>query len=104
MLNIVRSQDILYPTCSTGSFLAVCLNNENVPLLEVQSQISSYTVINYLPEGYKGNYGIIPCLYIRSLQSTTCRIVQILHHFTVTVNNIEVTVNTCTCTDVFTVI
>ena len=30
--------------------------------------------------------------------------VQILHHFTVTVNNIKVTVNTCTCTDVFTVI
>ena len=31
------------------------------------------------------------------LQST------ILHHFTVAVNNIEITVNTCTCTDVFTV-
>ena len=31
-------------------------------------------------------------------------IVQILHRFTVTVNNIEVTVNTCTCTDVFTII
>ena len=31
-------------------------------------------------------------------------IVQILHHFTVTVNNIEVTVNTYTCTDVFTII
>ena len=27
-----------------------------------------------------------------------------LHYFTVTVNNIEVTVNTCTCTDVFTMI
>ena len=31
-------------------------------------------------------------------------IVQILHHFTVTVNNIEVTGNICTCTDVFTII
>ena len=31
-------------------------------------------------------------------------IVQILHHFSVTVNNIQVTINTCTCTDVFTVI
>ena len=31
-------------------------------------------------------------------------ILQISHHFTVTVNNIEVTVNTCTCTDVFTII
>ena len=30
-------------------------------------------------------------------------ILQILHHFTVTVNNVEVTVNTCTCTDVFTI-
>ena len=29
---------------------------------------------------------------------------QILHHFTMTVNNTEVTVNTCTCTDVFTII
>ena len=28
-------------------------------------------------------------------------IVQILHHFTVTVNNIEVTGNICTCTDVY---
>ena len=26
-----------------------------------------------------------------------------IHHFAVTVNNIEVTVNTCTCTDVFTI-
>ena len=31
-------------------------------------------------------------------------IVWILHHFTVTVNNIEVTVSTCTCTDVFIII
>ena len=31
-------------------------------------------------------------------------IVQILHHFAVTVNNIEVTVNICTCKDVFTII
>ena len=29
---------------------------------------------------------------------------QILHHFTMTVNHTEVTVNTCTCTDVFTII
>ena len=29
---------------------------------------------------------------------------QILDHFTMTVNNTEVTVNTCTCTDVFTII
>ena len=49
---------------------------------------------------------IIPSPCIFSLQSTTLSdyIVQILHHFSVTVNNIEVTVNTCTCTDVFTII
>ena len=45
----------------------------------------------------------LPCNF--SLQSTTLQtIVQILHHFTVTVNNTEVTVNTCTCTNVFTII
>ena len=31
-------------------------------------------------------------------------IVQILHHFAVTVNNIEVTVSTCTCKEEFTII
>ena len=43
---------------------------------------------------------ISPCIF--SLQSTTLSDykLQILH----TVNNIEVSVNTCTCTDVFTII
>ena len=39
-----------------------------------------------------------PCTF--SLQSTTLS--DYSTDFTVTVNNIEVTVNTCTCTDVFT--
>ena len=38
--------------------------------------------------------------YTFSLQSTTLS--NYSTDFTVTVNNIEVTVNTCTCTDVFT--
>ena len=42
-----------------------------------------------------------PCLQSTALSDYT--IVQILHHFTMTVNNIEVTVNTSTCTDVFTI-
>ena len=59
---------------------------------------------NFPPWGLQGKLWLIfpsPCVF--SLQSTTF-IVQNLHHFTVTVNNIEVTVNTCTCTDVLTVI
>ena len=51
-----------------------------------------------LPEGYKVNnslsmYFQLTVYYIVRLCSTG---------FTVTVNNIEVTVNTCICTDVFT--
>ena len=54
-----------------------------------------------LPEGYKGIklWLIIPSPCIFSLQSTT--IVQILYTV-VCKNNIEVAVNTCTCTDVIT--
>ena len=44
------------------------------------------------------------CLHVFLVYSLLhCQtIVQILHHFAVTVNNIEVTINTSTCKDVFT--
>ena len=58
-----------------------------------------------LPEGYQGKLWLIIPPHVFLVYSLLhCQtIVQILHHFTVTVNNIQVTVNTCTCTDVFTV-
>ena len=57
---------------------------------------------------HKRSYGsyfpLHDCVF--SLQSILhCQtIAEILHHFTVTLNNIEVIVNTCTCKDVFTII
>ena len=70
---------------------------------------------NQLTGGPGGPFG--PCgPYIESQRETELRLIisspvysllhyhTIVHHFTVTVNNIEVTVNTCTCTDMFTVI
>ena len=61
---------------------------------------------NLSPQGYKGNYDYKFPLHVFLVYSVLhCQtIVQILHHFSVTVNNIEVTINTCTCKDVFTVI
>ena len=51
-------------------------------------------------EDYKGKWFIIPSPCIFSLQSTTLSDYSTdLHNFTVTVNIIEVTANTCTCTD-----
>ena len=44
-----------------------------------------------------------PCIFSYSLLHCQT-IVQILHHLTVAVNSIEVTVNICSCTDVFTII
>ena len=62
-------------------------------------------MISSLPEGYNLEiWLIIPSPYIIGLQSTHCHtIVQILS-IVVYKNKVEVTVNTCTCTDVFTII
>ena len=55
---------------------------------------------NSIPEGYKGNYFPLHVFLVYSLLH--CQ--TIVHHFAVTVNNIEVILNTCTCKDVFIII
>ena len=53
-----------------------------------------------LPEGYKGKYMVHNFLSMYfSLQS----ILQYRFYAQLCVNNVKVTVNTCTCTDVFTI-
>ena len=57
-----------------------------------------------LPEGYKGKYGSFPSPCIFSLQSTTLSDYGTDIYIQLCVNNVQVTANTCTCADVFTVI
>ena len=58
---------------------------------------------DFPPCGLQGKYFPLHVVLVYSLLHCQT-VVQILHHFTVTVNDVEVTVNTCTCTDMFTII